>query len=257
MSGPGEQLMNDSQALLVRQKLDKLEIFCPALQKRNKYKIVALANADDPDFNGQWDDKKFKSLPHVMSAKEESDFLCRCCCMNNREFNMDITAEQPGADPVVFKFFRPFKCSIFCCCMLINPQEIQVNDGAGSPLGVVTQDFRCMPACCGKFYWKVADASGADQYLIEDNRCCNANMFAPSCCCPVHHFDIYAGSEPGDPVGSIENIFPGCNLRACAQTDSYKLNFPSGATANQKALLLGGLMLLEYMLFEKSSEDDA
>jgi len=251
--------MNDSPALLIKQKLDKLEMFCPALQKRNKYKISQLKDVGSSDFTGQWDDKKFKKLPHVMTAKEESTFCCRFCCMNMREFNMKVTAEVQGSDPEVYRFFRPFKCTLLCCCFLINPQEIKVSRGDGTEIGSAKQDWRCVDACLGKTYWKVEDKDGKDLYIIEDNHCCNANCFAPSLCCKVRNMDIYDDKQE-NKIGAIQNIFPDCTfknlLRICSQTDSYKLVFPTGATPDQKALLLGQLMLIEYVMFEKSNDDD-
>lgn len=247
--------MADAPALLIRQKTDKLEIFCPALQKRNKYKIAVLADVNNPEFDQKWSDSTFKSLPDAMKAKEESDFCCRVFCMNMREFTMDIS----GGDNVVYKIHRPFKCSIYCCCILLNPQELTISDDQGNVIGRTVHDFRCMPACCGKTYLNVEDKDGAVQYQIEHNVCCNANMLNPAypCCFPINHFGIY-NADMTQEVGSLENIFPGCNFRGlCApEADNYKLTFPTDATPDQKAMLLGSTMLIEFLFFEKSAEDE-
>jgi len=235
--------------------MDKLEIFCPMLEKRNKYKIAKLTDLENADFIEGWNDKEFKKQPHVFTAKEESSCFCRVCLMNMREFDMEIKAEQPGKDPVAYQLHRPFKCTLNCCCFLLNPQEIQVNDDSGNNIGKVVQDWRCIDAMCGKTYWKVLNKDDNTEYIIQNNQCCNANMCAPTLCCPVREFGIYDAQE-ANVVGSLQNLFPGCNLRGCLATDSYKLSFPTDATPDQKALLLGGAFLIEYMLFEKSDNED-
>lgn len=249
--------MSDSSTLLVRQRLDKFEA-CTGCVKRNKYKIAALADPSNPDFTDKFEESSFKALPQVFTAKEESSFLCRICCQKWREFKMTVTAEKPGEDPVAYTFERPFKCTMLCCCVMLFPQELTVKDHAAANMGRVWWDFNCLAAMCGKLHWKVDDAGGNTQYVVEDNTCCNKNMCAPTPCCPTRTMDILDPASM-QPVGSIQNIFPGCSFknifRICSQTDSYKLTFPKDATPQNKALLLGSLMLLEYVYFEKSSED--
>jgi len=77
-------------------------------------------------------------------------------------------------------------------------------------------------------------------------------MFAPSICCPVRTIDILTPDENETKVGSIVNVFPGCNIRAWRGTaDNYILNFPEAASPTDKLNLLGALVLVEYMVFEK------
>jgi hypothetical protein len=48
-------------------------------------------------------------------------------------------------------------------------------------------------------------------------------------------------------VGSIKNVWPGCNARGLccgASIDNYVVNLPPDATADQKALLLTALFLV-------------
>lgn len=252
MSGPGAQVMSDASTLLIRQKADFLEsVSC--FEKKNKYKVATLQKKDEELFVEKWDRDAFKNMPNALTLTEESKWWCRICLKSNREFSMDATLE--GSDTVAYKFHRPFKCSILCCCVLFNPQEINIADGEGKPLGKVQQDFRCVDAFCNKVYWKVTDASDAVQYVIKDNFCCNSNMCAPSCCCTVHNLDILDPAE-SNSLGNIQSIFPGCNIRAfCSTADNFKLVLPAEASPDQKALLLGGLMLVDFMMFEKETSE--
>lgn len=248
--------MQDVPALLIKQKMDKLEIFCPALQKRNKYKIAALSDINNPEFDQKWSKKDFKASPELLKAKEESDCLCRICLMKWREFTMDISSEATGN--VVYKIMRPFKCTLLCCCVMINPQELSISDDQGNVIGRTVQDWQCLPAMCGKTYLKVEDKDGNTQYNIEHNQCCNANAFNPAvpCLCPVNHFSIMS-ADMTQEVGGLDNIFPGCNFEGLCSpdTDNYKLTFPTDATPDQKAMLLGSTVLIEYLFFEKGSEE--
>lgn len=245
--------MADVPALLVRQKMDMLEIFCPALQKRNKYKIAALADVNNEEFDNKWNMDAFKDMKTLLKAKEESDCLCRVCCMNLREFSMDISSDAD--DQVLYKIHRPFKCTMICCCMMLFPQELTVSDGQGNVIGRTVQDFKCIEACCGKTYMKVEDKDGNVQYNVQHNVCCNANMCNPAypCFCPVNHFGIF-NADMSEEIGGIDNIWPGCNFQGlCSpETDNYKMVFPTDATPDQKAMLMGALMLTEYMFFEAS-----
>lgn len=52
-------------------------------------------------------------------------------------------------------------------------------------------------------------------------------------------------------------MFPGCNVRGCTGTaDNYILNFPDAASPADKLNLLGALMLIEYMVFEKKPDNN-
>lgn len=255
-TGPGAQIMQDVPALLIKQKMDKLEILCPALQKRNKYKIAALTDINHPEFDKTWSKNAFKAAPELLKAKEESDCLCRVCFMNYREFTMDIEAEATGN--VVYKIMRPFKCTMMCCCFMLNPQELTITDDQGSVIGRTVQDFQCVPFLCGKQYFKVEDKGGDVQYNIERNMCCNDNCCNPACpcLCPVQHFSIMS-ADMTQEVGGLDNIFPGCNFEGLCSpdTDNYKLTFPTDSSPDQKAMLLGATILIEYLLFEKGAEE--
>jgi hypothetical protein len=102
----------------------------------------------------------------------------------------------------------------------------------------------------------VVDADGKDVYMIRDDFCCNENMCAPSICCPVRTIDILT-PDMNTKVGSIVDVFPGCNIRGCVGTaDNYILNFPETATPTDKLNLLGALILIEYMVFEKKPDNN-
>lgn len=253
-AGPLHQIMADTDSLLVRQKLDVLAIFCPMCQRRNKYAIVQTPQGFPTE---EWSDEMFWNQAMKLTAQEESSTCCRVCLGSAREFHMKV--EEPNSHTSVMEIFRPFKCTLFCCCCLINPQELTVNAAGGQKkMGRVVNDFRCKDAYCGKSYYKVTNAEDETRFVVRDDICCNNNCFAPSCCCPVRKLDILNADE-SQTVGHLTNVFPGCNCRGVAggvTNDNYRLDFPPNISAEDKALLLGSLFLIEYTLFETKNKDD-
>jgi len=260
--GLGEitRILGPEKGFLMRQKLDVLEIFCPMLQKRNKYKVAKLPEGKGDDAS-DWEDKTFKKALKkggIFTIKEESDLCCRLCCGPFREFRAKVTTSKKagGEKQTVAYFHRPFKCTMYCVFCALFPQEITTEDASGKELGKTVQDYRFIDACCGKRKWAVHDGDGNKKYIIEDNICCNANMCAPSCFCPVRKLDILDGDDESKVVGSIMNIFPGCNMRGFFGTaDNYKLVFPEDADPAMKMQFMASMVLIDFMLFEKSENE--
>jgi len=247
-------LLQGSNGLLVRQRL-RLKNLCVCTLK-NEYDLGNFPMNMNPQ--EAWPDSVFKQSRGLMYASEQSECCDKVCCGRYRAFTMH-TYYGSDAGQEVLTYSRPFKCPLICCCVMPWPQEIHtVNTKTGQKLGSVTQDWRCAAALCGRYYWRVADATGATSHVIEQNVCCNANCFAPNCCCEIHKFDIY---DPGESqvIGSIENIWPGCSLRTlCCRRliDNYRLTFPTNASPEHKANLIGALILIDYMMFSNTDDQN-
>lgn len=276
MMAPGQQQMTDApyrgggiceilapkQGLIVRQKLDLLDIFMPQCpMKQNKYKVGSYKKGERGEDPDSWEDKKFKKMlktGKLFTIKEKSECSDRFCCGSYRGFTASVTSTKGaggGSKVKVAKITRPFKCTMICCCFMINPQEISMEDHNGLAIGRTVYDFRLPDACCLKRRWKVTNGKTEEaQYYLIDDVCCNTNQCAPSCLCPVRTINIT--DQVDKPVGFIKDYFPGCNLRGCAGTaDNFRLEFPEHCTPDMKAQLLASTILLDYMLFEKAEDD--
>jgi len=251
------QILAPQKGILMAQRLDLLEALV-GWEQRNKYGVSTLpAEGGDPAL---WEDRTFmKNLKkgHLLSLKEESDCCQRQMCRPRHSLTIKVKGgDATTADGVsLAEFDRPFKCTLNCCCCLFNPQVLTVTI-KGQETGRVVQHYPCSTAffCC-KRYWKVLDAQGKETYLIRDDFCCNGNMCAPSCCCRVRTIDILTPDET-TKVGSVLNIFPGCNFKGCfGSFDNYALIFPETASPTDKLNLLGALALIEYMVFEKKPDN--
>jgi len=248
--------MDGQTSILVRQRLDPCDCLA-CFERRNKYRV---AQTPDDWSGGGWNDKKFYAAPQIMTAKEESTCFQRYCCGPCRELNLHFTAGEQAYDKgghELFTMHRPCKIPIICCCFweFCSP-EITTMNKAGDAVGRAVHDYRCMDKCCGKNHWRVEDHTQQALYYVQDDICCNANCCAPTFCCKVRKFKILDAQQTQE-VGYIENIFF-CNCkRLCFPgADQYRLNFPADATAEQKALLISALMLIEYTMFEHQDDQN-
>jgi len=253
VDGPLTQVMSNIDNLLVRQKLDVMAMCCPACQRRNHYKVKQAPSGFPDD---SWDDEQFWSAPDLLVVQEESECCQRVCCGGYRAMKLHINTPN---EIKVLEMDRPFKCTLFCCCTMLNRQELSIKSPNGTHMGKVEVDFKCSDFYCGKQYINVMDKHGDTRYYIKDDVCCNKNCGAPSCCCPVRHMPIMNSNKEVITGAALTNVWPGCNCRGVAggaTNDNYKLDFPANASAEDKALLLGGLFLVEYVLFERRNKDD-
>ena len=64
-------------------------------------------------------------------------------------------------------------------------------------------------------------------------------------------------ADEANVVGSLEIVWPGWNCKgvAAAGFENYLLRFPENSTGNERALILSGLFLQDYMFFEWRKND--
>jgi len=253
--------------LLVRQKLDIWEAFVSFYAKENKYKVAAKPDKfSDRDAYAQLTDDVFKEAleaNHVMTMKEKSDCCMRILCLNKREFNMQIkpgkaTKGQNWDEKNMLSFYRPFKCTVKGPCFICCAQEISAQNNQLQEIGRVQEVWKFPGSCCCKRFWHLTDGQGAVKYVMVDDLCSKCNFCAPTCLVPVRTFDLM-DPEMTTQVGQLTNIFPGCgSLKGClGEADNYVIDFPVGATPEEKATVLAAAILIDYQLFEKSDNDDS
>jgi len=265
---------------MVRQNLFLSEILFNFCERRNRYTITAW----DETMARVPTDEEFQSLPKIFETREDSTCFCRYCCKNYREMKLGIFPPfirnegqgtfnlrapgypEDGTRPLM-ELVRPFRCTILCCCCVLNPQEMSVMSSAGTELGQTMQDWRCFQACfCCTQYDKTFGPNHELKYVSAWHPFCCApgdatggfnNCCAPTCFNPVFTIPVFDPSET-QIVALIENVWPGCNFRGlCGQGFSnWVLKFPTNATGEEKALLLSNLFLQEFQHFERNSQEN-
>lgn len=253
---PPQQSMDIAKvdAVYIRQKLQVFENFCPICEKKNKYHVASipaeLAAGGPPPT-----DEMFFGFPQLGEINEESTTFCRICCGKMRELKLSQTDPQ-GIEQ--WKVDRPFKCTMLCCCCLLFPQEATIKSPDESVIGKAVMDWSCgrliRACCCGEMYTRVEDSAGQTMYFLRETYpvLCNGckNCLAPTC------FNESKWGEILDPmeqeVGRFRDIYPGrVGCRCLSDATNYTVLFPTAAPVEHKNLLLGALMLNEFLYHEK------
>ena len=283
-----EAELDRAEGLLFRERTYLSQLMFGACEKRTNMLVAAWHRGMQPLGPRQHlPDERFVealSARSVMDIREESTCLCRYCCHQFRELELGSFVPRgrgalPGEDAGFlgegdllsgvgwpanetpsFVFHRPFRCTLACCCAMLNPQEMQVRGRGDRPLGGTIQDWHCYMCCWPVREFRVADEAGNLEYTVRVPFACAdgcLNCCAPTCFNPVYHMPILEARSRA-PVGSIQNHWPGCNVRGllCAgnANNSYRLEFPAGATVAQKARLVSALFLINFNFFEKRAD---
>lgn len=151
---------------------------------------------------------------------------------------------------------RPFACcagSCKCCCM----QKATVTSG-GQPMGSIKEQYYC---CVPTF--TLSDGKGEPIYVMHQPTCCGGCCVNPCtegnpCCgkgCCKEPFHIYPYDQEntnGDApyVGKILKKEKSGATAVFTEADAFEVNFPSDATTDQKALLVGTSIFLNAVFFE-------
>jgi len=242
---------------MVRQKAQYLEQFFQVFEKKNKYELKGFApTGPDPT------DTKFKELPSMWKGQEEGDCLERAICGHYRTFDMSWS-DNNGDGALMLN--RPFSCSCLFCCFRFRHQHMDVRDAAGEVIGYVDDEYKCWDYFCvpgGTWYYNVFNAAGEKRFRlrVQDPSCCNGcrNCCAPSCFNRTYNIDIYDGSDEATVTGALDFVWPGWKCpRLLTDASNMVLQFPpsTGENADDKALLVGAMILIEYQHFEKKPED--
>lgn len=168
----------------------------------------------------------------VFKAKEDSDCCSRMMCGNVRPFSVAVTDFQ---DREVMLFSRPFNCCL---------QSIEVQSPPGTVIGSVQQECNL---CSSEFV--VYDQSDNPTLRISGPPSC----FAFSLCGDVE-FQVLTG-DGSTEIGKITKQWSGFLREGFTDADNFGISFPMDLDVRMKATLLGALFLIDFMYFEKGSDD--
>ncbi|KAF2881504.1 hypothetical protein ILUMI_24661 [Ignelater luminosus] len=174
----------------------------------------------------------------IYFAQEHSDVLGRTICGHRRMFDITITDKEGNT---VLQLFHPLACDYCCCpCWL---QSIEVATAGGTLLGKVIQKWSLwIPR------FKVTNAHKKVIFRIK-GPCCTC-----SCCCGSSDVQFklinpYDKSE----VGYLSKYWSGLAKEVFTDADNFGVSFPMDTDIKMKAVLLGAIILIDYMFFETNS----
>lgn len=257
MAPPSAQVMSSSvdflgtmDGIFMKQQIEVLEALT-GCETKNRYHLTPVPQGTPDPTPKEWlnNFKQNAQYQPFMSAKEESECFERICCSPFRGFNLPFVDTYGRAFLTVQ---RPFKCD--CCyippCYTCTQQEVKVTDAQGMTLAIARERSYCCTSCCTRSF-DAMDATGNLIYTIQASECSSSrgcNVFAPSCCNESYDVDVL--DAQGKLISTSSWVFPGCNCAGLTEVTNSVLRFPKNATPQQRAALLGGMLLVEYAVIE-------
>lgn len=184
----------------------------------------------------------------IFHAQEESSCLNRCCCGTNRGFDLYVHSGQDKTAPVIVDMHRDLACGAgSCCCQ----QTMRVTDHSSKKeLGrAYIPYFCCNPQI------DVVDADGNLHYTMTKDGCGVCGMCQVVCCESCRSIPFEVKNAKGEEVGKVTKKFGGIGREMFSDTDTFTMKFPTDATPEQRALLLGAVFLLDINFFETDNKD--
>ena len=128
--------------------------------------------------------------------------------------------------------------------------EMSFNKITGEFIGKLVEPY----TCCDPFY-NIYDSNNEVRYVITAN-CCQCGFYCRSSCgkCCEVHFQIH---KPGKQEMTEENedgsiIRKESDIFMVSDADNFILNFPKDATPEEKILLIGNVLMIDYRFYEKN-----
>lgn len=196
---------------------------------------------------------------NFMYSLEESTCCMRFCCKNQRAFTQTVWMGNGVADDAntVMSMQKGWTCPMQPCnCYYCFDPYLDMNDGAGQPLGKVKVPwFFCIPQ------YVVTDENKNVDYHVHMPTCCGGccvDLCAEGCCNCKIPFYVYKPDQKdrsrGQEIGKIIKIWRGLGVEMFTDADTFNVEFPQDATPEQKARLLGTTFLINMTYFEKQND---
>lgn len=125
------------------------------------------------------------------------------------------------------------------------------NKSNNTSLGRVYEPFKC----CDPTY-KIFNAAEQLKYTITAN-CCQCGFMCKKCA--ETKFDIFSSfnelNSERTPVGSIIKKFSGFMKEIFTDADNFEIFFPQDATPEDKLMIIGTTLMIDYRFFEDNGKD--
>ena len=224
---------------------------CPSLLIRQEPEFFeALTGCETPNIYHVFGNTAM-GFKYLFKCLERSNCCARRCLPSTqRPFNLDIihcnSMDQLGMGYTTpfATMVKPCTCTMYCLC---RPEIDVILNSTGQPIGKI---IHACSVCDPVF--EVYNGTGLR--FIVTGSCCQCALLCPTSIgkCYRGEFDILEG---GQPVGKITREIASLS-EMVTDADSYVVNFPPNADANDKLLLIGLTMLLDYQYFETDADNE-
>jgi len=226
---------------------------CPSLLIRQEPEFLEkLTGCEQPNVYHVFGNSPL-GFRYLFKCIEKSNCCARrFCSSNQRPLDLDIihcnSYDQLGMNYTTpfATMQKPFMCTFYCFC---RPEINVVLNSTGKPIGKVSHIYTvCDPT------FEVYNATSGLKYIVTAN-CCQYALCCPGLLGKASRgiFDILDVSS-NQVVGQITKE-PASLSEMVTDADSYVVNFPPTADANDKLLLTGLALLIDYQFFETDAHD--
>jgi hypothetical protein len=145
---------------------------------------------------------------------------------------------------------KPFKCTCLC---LERPSIVIKNNNYY--FGKIIEPF----SCCDSIY-DIYDSSDKTKWKISGNCCQCGLLFKNTICgkCAEVTFHIFSANDSSlDSSNSKGYIKKQCSgiQELVSDADNFELVFPKDATPEEKMMLIGTVLMIDYRHFEDNGTD--
>lgn len=235
VSGGALQLLNSLSGVYIAQRENALEILT-GIQLSHKFHFYPMDANENPQPN------------RIFRGNDQSNAIVRnIVSADNRPFEMFITMTNGPVDLFNFMYLeRP----MVCCRCDNGEMRIYCMEGGQRLVGTIRG-----PCTFCNYELNVYDANDNLRYTMGGT-CCQVGLCCGKVCpcegCSVSTFQI------SDPSGNVQSEFKrklSCCTQICTTQDNYILHFPKTATADDKMLLMGAMVLWDFVYFEKPKNE--
>jgi hypothetical protein len=235
--------LSHAVAAIIKQEIEILEIIS-GCETKNRYHVY-IRNQQG-------------GFTYLFKCKEESGWCVRQCCSSTaRPFEMKVRHIQNGHDyglddymDTFATFTKPFKCT---CCCLARPEMTGILTKNKLPIGKVVE-----PCTLCDAEYKIYNQRDEFKFRI-DGSCCQCGMCCKNSCCGKCSdviFDVHNASKSIQTQENRDGMIKkksGGIKEFISDADTFELIFPIDATAEEKLMLIGTVLMIDYRHFEDDS----
>ena len=227
---------------------------CPSLLiKQEPEFLESLTGCEQPNVYHVFGNSPLGAR-YLFKCIEKSGWcMRRFCTSSQRSFDMDIihcsSLDQLGMGYVTpfATMNKPFMCT---CCCLCRPEVNLVLSSTGQPVGKVKH---ICTACDPTF--EVYNCTSGLKYIVTAD-CCQCAIMCPGFLAKTSRgefaiLDAGTSQRVGQIIKEVATM-----AEMVTDADTYIVNFPVTADANDKLLLTGLALMIDYLFFESDADDD-
>lgn len=125
-------------------------------------------------------------------------------------------------------------------------------------VGKIIQPWTCLDP-----RWDIYGNDDKHKYVIVPD-CCQCGIWGRSCCgkCYETNFRIFSAakfsenSDPNNADGTIIRKLEGLAQTVLTDADNFEINFPKGASAFDKMMIIGTTLMIDYSYFEDTGNEN-